>query len=34
MRRKLVVGNWKLHGTRAFNAALLDELLAAHSAWH
>ncbi len=33
MRRKLVVGNWKLHGSRAFNAALLDELLAAHSAW-
>ena len=33
MRRKLVVGNWKLHGSRAFNAVLLGELLAAHSAW-
>ena len=34
MRRKLVVGNWKLHGGRAFNAALLGDLLAARSAWH
>ena len=33
MRRKLVVGNWKLHGSRGFNAALLGELLPAHSAW-
>lgn len=28
MRRKLVAGNWKLHGTRAFAAALMDELVA------
>ena len=33
MRRKLVVGNWKLHGSRAFNSALLGELLAVHSDW-
>jgi len=33
MRRKLVVGNWKLQGSRAFNAGLLGELLAAQSAW-
>ncbi len=28
MRRKLVVGNWKLHGDRAFARALLDALVA------
>lgn len=27
MRRKLVVGNWKMHGSRAANAQLLSELL-------
>ena len=27
MRRKLVVGNWKMHGNRAANAALLSKLL-------
>ena len=26
MRRKIVAGNWKLHGDRAFARALLDEL--------
>ena len=34
MRRKLVVGNWKLHGSLAFNAALLGDLLAAPVASH
>lgn len=29
MRRKLVVGNWKMHGSRQANAALLADLLAA-----
>jgi triosephosphate isomerase len=29
MRRKLVVGNWKMHGGRAANAELLSALLAA-----
>jgi triosephosphate isomerase (TIM) len=29
MRTKLIVGNWKMHGSRAANAALLAELLAA-----
>src|SRR6187402_3572361 len=29
MRRKLVVGNWKMHGSRPANAALLAELIAA-----
>ena len=29
MRRKLVVGNWKMHGSRAANAELLVALLAA-----
>ena len=29
MRRKLVVGNWKMHGSRAANAELLAALLAA-----
>ena len=29
MRRKLVVGNWKMHGTRAANAELLSALLTA-----
>lgn len=33
MRRKLVVGNWKMNGSRAANAALLAELLAARAAW-
>jgi triosephosphate isomerase (TIM) len=26
MRRPMVAGNWKMHGSRAFNRALLDEL--------
>ena len=29
MRRKIVAGNWKLHGTRAFAAQLVGELAAA-----
>jgi triosephosphate isomerase len=29
MRRKLVVGNWKLHGDRAFARQLLDSVVAA-----
>jgi triosephosphate isomerase len=29
MRRKLVAGNWKMHGDRRFAAALLDEIAAA-----
>ncbi len=29
MRRKLVVGNWKMHGSRAANAELLSALIAA-----
>lgn len=29
MRRKLVVGNWKMHGSRAANAELLSALMAA-----
>jgi triosephosphate isomerase len=32
MRRRLVAGNWKMHGSRAENAALLDELLQLESA--
>jgi len=32
MRRKLVVGNWKMNGSRAANGALLSELLGA-GAW-
>ena len=28
-RRKLVVGNWKMHGSRAANAALLDGIMQA-----
>jgi triosephosphate isomerase len=28
MRRRLVAGNWKMHGSRAANAALLDALVA------
>lgn len=28
-RVKLVIGNWKMHGSRAFNAVLLDALVAA-----
>jgi len=28
MRRKIVAGNWKLHGTRSFATALVDELVA------
>lgn len=27
-RTRLVIGNWKMHGSLAFNAALLDELVA------
>ena len=27
MRRKLVVGNWKMHGSRAANAELLAALV-------
>ena len=34
MRRKLVVGNWKMNGKLADNAALLAELLAAHGTWN
>jgi triosephosphate isomerase len=30
MRRKLVAGNWKLHGDRAFARALLDAVVAAN----
>ena len=30
MRRPIVAGNWKMHGSRADNAALLDGIL---SAW-
>jgi triosephosphate isomerase len=30
MRRRLVAGNWKLHGDRAFARALLDAVVAAH----
>jgi len=29
MRRRIVAGNWKLHGDRAFAHALLDEIVAA-----
>lgn len=29
MRRRIVAGNWKLHGDRAFAHALIDELVAA-----
>ena len=29
MRRQLVVGNWKMHGSRAANAELLTGILAA-----
>ena len=28
MRNRLVAGNWKMHGNRAFNRALLDSVLA------
>lgn len=28
MRRKIVAGNWKLHGDRAFARALMDEIVA------
>ena len=33
MRRKLVVGNWKMNGSLAANAALLDALLQVQGAW-
>jgi triosephosphate isomerase (TIM) len=33
MRTKLVIGNWKMNASRAANAALLAELLAAQAAW-
>src|ERR1700687_1757148 len=29
MRRKLVAGNWKMHGSRADNAPLIEAILAA-----
>ncbi|MFM8736658.1 MAG: triose-phosphate isomerase, partial [Betaproteobacteria bacterium] len=29
MRKKLVIGNWKMHGSRAVNAELLSGILAA-----
>jgi len=32
MRKKIVAGNWKLHGSRAFNKALLNSLMPALSA--
>ena len=28
MKKKLIVGNWKMNGSLASNAALLDQLLA------
>ena len=28
MRRKIVAGNWKLHGDRQFAYALMDEIAA------
>ena len=28
MRRPIVAGNWKMHGSRAENARLIEELLA------
>jgi triosephosphate isomerase len=33
MRRKLVVGNWKMNGAGAANAALLAELLSSQGEW-
>ena len=30
MRRPIVAGNWKIHGTRADNARLIEELLGGH----
>ena len=33
MRRKLVAGNWKMHGNLAQNKALLDGLLAGGRVW-
>ena len=33
MRRKLVVGNWKMNGSLGANAALLDDLLKDQGAW-
>ncbi|MGC8517813.1 MAG: triose-phosphate isomerase, partial [Steroidobacteraceae bacterium] len=30
MRRPIVAGNWKMHGTRADNARLIEDLLAGH----
>ncbi|HMN77618.1 MAG TPA: triose-phosphate isomerase [Burkholderiaceae bacterium] len=33
MRRKLVVGNWKMNGSLAANGALLDALLQAQATW-
>lgn len=32
MRRKIVAGNWKLHGTRAFATELVAQV-AAHMPW-
>ncbi len=34
MRRKLVVGNWKMNGSLAANAALLDGLREVQGTWH
>ena len=33
MRRKLVVGNWKMNASRAANTALLAELRRAEPGW-
>jgi triosephosphate isomerase len=33
MRRKLVVGNWKMNGSRTSNAVLLSEIVAGLAAW-
>ena len=32
MRRPIVAGNWKMHGTRSENARLLDEIISAYPA--
>ena len=33
MKKKLIAGNWKMNGTAASNAALLDALLAKSADW-
>src|SRR5688572_32755248 len=34
MRRRLVAGNWKMHGSRAENTSLIEELLRlGHAGW-